>query len=334
MVTNPIAKNTLGYRRRVENLYLLPEANSSMSKSAPKTSADLAAALLVHYSFDLSGYSASELINRWQVQYPIDWLHLAVIEALYQGRYKGISVQQILAFWLRRGQATYHFNMEFERLICSKFPESLTALAAPVLPPAKKDIMFETVSNSQSSPALDDASPAAVDNECEYQTASLQSRHEEEGKRVESILASSTLSHIPAAKKLSSKEINFLLQNSPPETKSLPSGFSSDAQELANAALTAQSKATALVKQSEKEGFQATSYLTGKRSAYNGGKPADGVAPPEEPPKGFADLKQGASKPALPPAANHPPIEQFTPETSDRSESFTSKLKAISNENQ
>ncbi|NJL80360.1 MAG: hypothetical protein HC917_18845 [Richelia sp. SM2_1_7] len=31
----------------------------------------------------------------------------------------------------------------------------------------------------------------------------------------------------------------------------------------------------------------------------------------------------------LPPARNHPPIEQFTPEKSDSSETFTSKLKAI-----
>ncbi|MBW4635429.1 MAG: hypothetical protein KME30_27115 [Iphinoe sp. HA4291-MV1] len=92
------------------------------------TSADLAIALLIHYSFDLSGYSASELVDFWQKQYPGNWLHLAVIEALYQGRYKGISVQQILTCWQRRGQAICHFNMEFERLICSKFPKSLTAL--------------------------------------------------------------------------------------------------------------------------------------------------------------------------------------------------------------
>ncbi|MFL9457178.1 hypothetical protein AB0756_02470 [Tolypothrix campylonemoides VB511288_2] len=94
----------------------------------PETSADLAVALLIHYSFDLSGYSAIELVELWQKQYPGNWLHLAVIEALYQGRYKAISVQQILTCWQRRGQAIFHFNMEFERLICSKFPQSLTAL--------------------------------------------------------------------------------------------------------------------------------------------------------------------------------------------------------------
>lgn len=103
-----------------------------------ETSADLTVALLIHYSFDLSGYSASELVNRWQAQYPGNWLHLAVVEALYQGRYKAISVQQILTFWQRRGVAIFHFNMEFERLICSKFPESLTEQTQAALPAVKQ----------------------------------------------------------------------------------------------------------------------------------------------------------------------------------------------------
>ncbi|QSJ20865.1 hypothetical protein JYQ62_19130 [Nostoc sp. UHCC 0702] len=226
-----------------------------MLTSGPKTSADLAAALLVHYSFDLSGYSASELVNRWQSQYPTHWLHVAVIEALYQGRYKGISVQQILAFWQRRGQATYHFNMEFERLICSKFPESLTALAAPVLPPVKKEIMFEKVTNSQSSPVTPALPPGKVGNEYGDQTATIQLKNAQEAKRVEKILASSTLSTVASGvkPKLNSQEINTS-QNSPQVTK------------------------------------------------------------------------------LLPPAANHPPIGQFTPEKCDRSELFTTKLKAISGE--
>jgi hypothetical protein len=122
-----------------------------MFTSVADKSTDLATTLMIHYSFDLSGYSASELIRRWQTHYPADWLHLAVIEALYQGRYKAVSVQQILAFWQRRGQATYHFNMEFERMICSKFPENLTSLSRPVLPPAKRKVVLEK-SNPQVSP--------------------------------------------------------------------------------------------------------------------------------------------------------------------------------------
>ena len=95
------------------------------------TTAELAVELLIHYSFDLSGYSASELMSRWQQRYPDSWVHLAVVEALYQGRYKAISVEQILALWQRRGQAYYHFNMEFERLVCSRFPQKLHSQINP-----------------------------------------------------------------------------------------------------------------------------------------------------------------------------------------------------------
>lgn len=111
-----------------------PEANSLMLIISSHNSPDLAVALLIHYGFDLGGYSASELTKLWQTQYPLDWLHLAVVEALYQGRYKAVSAQQILAFWHRRGQAVYHFNMEFQRLICGKFSENFTDLGTPAYP--------------------------------------------------------------------------------------------------------------------------------------------------------------------------------------------------------
>ncbi|MGV0103706.1 hypothetical protein NSTCB13_02331 [Nostoc sp. DSM 114160] len=124
-----------------------------MLTTLPDTSANLAIALLINYSFDLGGYSANELVERWQTQYPLNWLHLAVIEALYQGRYKAVSVQQILVFWQRRDQATYHFNMEFERMICSKFPQNLTSSTAPALPPAKKKPTVEQVTSPQLPPA-------------------------------------------------------------------------------------------------------------------------------------------------------------------------------------
>ncbi len=90
------------------------------------TTADFAVALLTQYSFDLGGYTARQLVDGWLKDYPANWIHQGVIEALYQGRYKAISVTQLLAAWNRRGQALYHFNHEFERLICSKFPQKRT----------------------------------------------------------------------------------------------------------------------------------------------------------------------------------------------------------------
>ncbi|WP_089092923.1 hypothetical protein [Nodularia sp. NIES-3585] len=229
-----------------------------MITTASQSSAELATALLTHYSFDLSGYTAIELINLWQTQYPVNWLHLAVVEALYQGRYKGISVQQILAFWQRRGQVIYHFNMEFERLICSKFPESLTELAAPVLPTIKPQIPDEA---SIPQPVTANPLPAMVGNRYrQTPTPTLQPINAaEEEKPVKNILASSTLS----------------------------------------------------------------TAASGSQARLNSQKHIQRNSPSPKP--------QQQTK-LLPPSANHPPIGQFTPVTNDHSDSFTSKLKAMSDD--
>jgi hypothetical protein len=80
------------------------------------------AALLARYGFELRGYTALELIDQWLRLYPARWVRLAVVEALYQGRYKAISVEHILSIWLRRGQPTFHFSYEFERLVFRVLP--------------------------------------------------------------------------------------------------------------------------------------------------------------------------------------------------------------------
>lgn len=82
-----------------------------------------AANLLMHYGFDLGGHSIDRLIDRWLRTYPRHWLRSAAIEALYQGRYKAFSVEQILAVWRRKGQPLQHFNHEFERIVCSVLPQ-------------------------------------------------------------------------------------------------------------------------------------------------------------------------------------------------------------------
>ena len=236
-----------------------------MFTPAPSTSADLAIALLIHYSFDLSGYSASELVKIWHKQFPIGWLHLAVIEALYQGRYKAISVQQILVFWHRRGQAIFHFNMEFERLICSTFPESLTRSAAPTLPPVRK--------NNPSLPAAN-------------------SPH-----------GDSPRSSLPGEQK----------------------GLSDQGTK------TDESQASSIVRREEGDAQPSTS---------------SGTTPPQTVWSSLPSASQRlnrtvSSQPPVPdqqarllPPPTNPPIGQFTPEASKRSDSFTSKLKAMSHDKQ
>ncbi|NJL87385.1 MAG: hypothetical protein HC886_17625 [Leptolyngbyaceae cyanobacterium SM1_1_3] len=85
--------------------------------------ADQAAALLDHYSFDLTGYCAAQWVQFWQQAVATDWIHAAVIEALYQGRYKAISVEQLLRAWQRRQEPIRHFSHEFERMVCSPLDE-------------------------------------------------------------------------------------------------------------------------------------------------------------------------------------------------------------------
>ena len=84
-----------------------------------------AVALLNHYGFDMKGYTAEELIAQWLTVSTTVWIRFAVIEALYQGRYKAFSVEQILNAWRRRGSPNLHFNGDFERLICRKLPQNL-----------------------------------------------------------------------------------------------------------------------------------------------------------------------------------------------------------------
>jgi hypothetical protein len=102
------------------------------SIEADKLAIAQAGDLLTHYSFDLGNHTITQLIDLWLQEYPAAWVRLAVIEALYQGRYKAISVQQILQFWHRRGLPLHHFNGDFDRLICHKIPRNFNQGVAPV----------------------------------------------------------------------------------------------------------------------------------------------------------------------------------------------------------
>lgn len=93
-----------------------------MRDSTEKAAVREAIALLRYYGFDLGGETAELFVERWQQEIPADWLRLAILEALYQGRYKGVSVNQLLVLWQRRGMPVQHFNGEFERLMCGSLP--------------------------------------------------------------------------------------------------------------------------------------------------------------------------------------------------------------------
>jgi hypothetical protein len=85
-----------------------------------------ARSLIDSYAFDLGRYDVEQLLEHWLKFYSASWIRLATIESLYLGRYKAVSIEQIMSVWLRRGTSNLHFNYEFERLICRKLPKHLS----------------------------------------------------------------------------------------------------------------------------------------------------------------------------------------------------------------
>lgn len=80
--------------------------------------------LLTTYGFDLRGITPLQLINSWRGDFSALWIRLAVIEALYLGRYKAISVEHLLEFWNEKGQPNLHFSADFERMVSHNLPKS------------------------------------------------------------------------------------------------------------------------------------------------------------------------------------------------------------------
>jgi hypothetical protein len=95
-----------------------------MAEISPEINLMQIATILNQYRFEMRGYKAQELIERWLPTYSLNWIRMAILEALYQGRYKVISVEEILKIWHRRGHPTFHFTGEFERLVCKNLPDS------------------------------------------------------------------------------------------------------------------------------------------------------------------------------------------------------------------
>ena len=82
--------------------------------------------LLIYYSFESKEAGYDGLIHHWLTLYSPQWIRLAVLEALYLGRYKIVSIEQILASWLRKGNYNLRFTHDFECLICRNIAQKMT----------------------------------------------------------------------------------------------------------------------------------------------------------------------------------------------------------------
>lgn len=69
--------------------------------------------LLQYYHFEESLENLQIILIKWLGKYPASWLPLAVTEAIYQGRLKLVSVEQILTLWERKGAVNISFDVTF-----------------------------------------------------------------------------------------------------------------------------------------------------------------------------------------------------------------------------
>lgn len=103
------------------------------------------AVALLNYYFELGDTPSEVLVEEWLERYPPPWIRSAIIESLYQGRYKAISVSQILDVWERRQQAIQHYNYDFECLVGNNLPGNPnTPSDVPVSEDAPQSSLAET----------------------------------------------------------------------------------------------------------------------------------------------------------------------------------------------
>jgi hypothetical protein len=79
------------------------------------------------YGLELDEHQVDAITLAWLKTYDRDWIVKAIIESLYRGRYKIVSVDKILQDWHRLGQPRYNFTPEYEREILQTLPD-LTSL--------------------------------------------------------------------------------------------------------------------------------------------------------------------------------------------------------------
>ena len=113
-------------------------------KRSPLSSACV---LLSQYSFDLENYDVEQIVQHWLDEYPAKWVVAAVVESIYQGRYKIASVDNILVNWYLNGRPQHHFDVEFADLVCGSLFNKLSSQITNSNESSRaEDIVLNTIS--------------------------------------------------------------------------------------------------------------------------------------------------------------------------------------------
>jgi hypothetical protein len=112
---------------------------------------EFVATAIEHYGLDLEDEGIDTVVLTWFQTYDPAWVVKALVEALYRGRYKVKSVDNILRDWQRRGSPLYRFTPDYEREILHSLrlnpdspivvlPASLPAVADRSVPQPAVDV--------------------------------------------------------------------------------------------------------------------------------------------------------------------------------------------------
>ncbi|MBC7880173.1 MAG: hypothetical protein H7Y37_02470 [Anaerolineae bacterium] len=86
------------------------------------------------YGFEMDESLLAQTLANWEDHYCREWLMLALVEALHQGRYKLMSVGQILVCWARRGEPRISFDRDFQRMVLAEDWQPIVTPLPLVLP--------------------------------------------------------------------------------------------------------------------------------------------------------------------------------------------------------
>lgn len=100
------------------------------------TTTRTAVIFLLERYFELSAERAAEVMQQLRSRHPEAWIYPATVEAIYQGRYRWVSIAQILSLWQRRGQINCHYSSDYERLLLGEVPEQPDRIDPEIQQPA------------------------------------------------------------------------------------------------------------------------------------------------------------------------------------------------------
>ncbi|WP_448380830.1 hypothetical protein [Gloeomargarita sp.] len=105
--------------------------------------------LLVRYRYEPDETQATLIAQAWAEEYPAEWVRPAVVETLYQARYKSVSVAQVLRLWKRQGRPHPHYPGDFERLVIRSPQERPGSPLPRVVPRSPLPLLPATVTEPQ-----------------------------------------------------------------------------------------------------------------------------------------------------------------------------------------